>query len=130
MLMLLLIMMMMMMMIVIISNVVEMIFPTKKDLFFKQTYRISTFFCEVQIPQILRKSWGLKFCVLFFCASESDKRMDFITALYFDDGQVTVSVLERYTLYMYYGCYRLQLKKRRYSCKKKKKPHTETFFLM
>ena len=58
------------------------------------------------------KTWGLKFCVLFFCVSESDKRMDFVIALYFDDGHVTASVLNRYTLYMYFGCYRLQLKKR------------------
>ena len=67
------------------------------------TYRISTFFCGVQILPIFKKTWGLKFCVLFFCASESDKRMDFIIALYL--------MTDRYTQYMFFGYYRLQLKK-------------------
>ena len=62
------------------------------------------FFLQVQILRIFKKTWGLKFSVLFFCTSESDKRMDFIIVLYFDDGQVTASVLDRYTLYIYFGC--------------------------
>ena len=60
----------------------------------------------------------------FLCLCQSGKKMYFIIALYFDAIPVTASVLDRYTLYLYFPCFLLQWKGDMHVVKK----HTYTFF--